>query len=407
MKKMVSGIAWILLVMMIFVRASADDMYSISDIRSQAELIAHWNKDYHAHGRTILVNIPIVVPEANEVPVVEISIQEVFDEKRLNSDSNLSIDSNNRIIDSGLPKRLDANASDDSTCTISRYLDDKYIHIKYNAPSALLGIRPKDYLKCDEQYYFYEELSSDTAYAEDNELTLVEAKGILTDVIKHYYQQNTTDEIFIDYVRIIGRGRKTTSYSSQKLGDYVDYYPTGSYGFSFYNTINDIPILIKSSSMYEDLLKFDIKTDHFGPLSYIANTAQIMSRQSLEVLMFKPQIESIIQADVPLVSLDKVIENIEKQIEDGYIRNVYSLRFGYGCYLNDNSPNTYTLYPVWVLECDYVKSSKAQIKQNSYSDNFRDGYNYTQLTFNAQTGIAVNWAQPNQEDLLCPSIISW
>lgn len=52
--------------------------------------------------------------------------------------------------------------------------------------------------------------------------------------------------------------------------------------------------------------------------------------------------EKRIQADVPLATLDEVMRALEKRIEEGYIRDIYALRLGDVCYLDDTSPDTYT-----------------------------------------------------------------
>ena len=59
--------------------------------------------------------------------------------------------------------------------------------------------------------------------------------------------------------------------------------------------------------------------------------------------------EKRIQEDVPLATLDEVIQALEKKIEEGYIRDIYALRLGYVCYPDDISPDIYALYPAWSL----------------------------------------------------------
>ena len=38
------------------------DMVSISELRQQVEMMGRWTKTYEAHGRTIEVDVPIIVP---------------------------------------------------------------------------------------------------------------------------------------------------------------------------------------------------------------------------------------------------------------------------------------------------------------------------------------------------------
>ena len=42
---------------------ASDDMVSISELRQQVERMGRWTKTYEARGRTIEVDVPIIVPE--------------------------------------------------------------------------------------------------------------------------------------------------------------------------------------------------------------------------------------------------------------------------------------------------------------------------------------------------------
>ena len=48
---------------------ASGDMVSISEFRQQVEMIGRWTKIYEARGRTIEVDVPIIVPEVDEFPV--------------------------------------------------------------------------------------------------------------------------------------------------------------------------------------------------------------------------------------------------------------------------------------------------------------------------------------------------
>ena len=45
------------------------DMVSVSELRKQAEAMGRWTKTYEAYGRTIEVDVPIIVPEVDELPI--------------------------------------------------------------------------------------------------------------------------------------------------------------------------------------------------------------------------------------------------------------------------------------------------------------------------------------------------
>ena len=69
MKKMMA-LFWTLLLFPTLALARGD-MVSISELRQQVEAMGQWTQTYEAHGRTIEVDVPIRVPSAEKVPILE------------------------------------------------------------------------------------------------------------------------------------------------------------------------------------------------------------------------------------------------------------------------------------------------------------------------------------------------
>ena len=125
-------------------------------------------------------------------------------------------------------------------------------------------------------------------------------------------------------------------------------------------------------------------------------------------IQFRPlkKVASVVD-DVPLCTLDEVISSVEKQIEKGNIRNVYEIRFGYCCYLDENEQ--IVLYPVWQIECDYLFNPK---KEQKHYTEMKDtqitlGLDYHTMIVNAQTGEFMDPAELKDNLLKCPDIITW
>ena len=125
-------------------------------------------------------------------------------------------------------------------------------------------------------------------------------------------------------------------------------------------------------------------------------------------IQFRPlkKVASVVD-DVPLCTFDEVISSVEKQIEHGNIRNVYEMRFGYCCYLDENEQ--IVLYPVWQIECDYFFNPKEEQKHYAEMENVRvtQGHDYHTMIVNAQTGEFMNPADLKDNLLKCPDIITW
>ena len=111
-----------------------------------------------------------------------------------------------------------------------------------------------------------------------------------------------------------------------------------------------------------------------------------------------------LEEDVPLCSFDKVQNTVEKLIQNGYIRRVYALRFGYCCYRDVEGGNV--LYPVWQIECDYAFDPA---KQLSPDENYpvMERMHYSTMIVNAQTGEFMNPVKLKDRLLDAPKVTSW
>ena len=108
-----------------------------------------------------------------------------------------------------------------------------------------------------------------------------------------------------------------------------------------------------------------------------------------------------------LQNVDVIINNLEKEIEKGKIRKIYALKLGYCVYFSDEGKNIYTIYPVWMCECDYTESAKEELKKSEQIPDERKQYYYKQLVINAQTGQIEPYLIKKQELAYCPRIITW
>ena len=127
--------------------------------------------------------------------------------------------------------------------------------------------------------------------------------------------------------------------------------------------------------------------------SILLTVVKIGSIYRRRILFYGVTIEkkSVLIDDVPLCSMDKVIESIETKIQEGYIRNVYALRFGYCCYLNEKRGD-YFLYPVWNVECTYIYNPEEgkEYERNMTGVSYVNELNYHTMIVNAQTGEFMN-----------------
>ena len=85
MKKLI--VTFFVLLLVPALATASTNMVSITELRQQAENMGRWTQTYEAHGRTIEVDIPIIVPEAEKLPVVEVEAYYAIRNDRLNREN--------------------------------------------------------------------------------------------------------------------------------------------------------------------------------------------------------------------------------------------------------------------------------------------------------------------------------
>ena len=371
------------------------DMVSVSELRQQVEAMERWTQTYEAHGRTIEVDIPIYIPNEKELAVYDCSAYTEYI-KNPNSDDKNNVYSYNENL-----RELTKENDGTSEADIEVYGKGTELRIMLNNPEDLLGKNKNDNIKIKEYGFYQYQVDDKVTYAENNEMSLEEAEKYLEEIVE-YFIKDEYNGIDIDYIKIAGRGRKTKSYTDEELGEYVDYYPKGSYFFNYYQVLHKIPIMMTIIATLNNKQENKIYGDLFEYWGTTGGICQIMDRNAFWLTVRWMKVEKVHNEKVKLLPIENVISALEKEIEDGHIRNVYSLKLGYIIYLNEESPKTYTLYPMWVLDCDYVETKGGNIKVNPYSQDIRDGFSFERICINAETAEIVDFLNPKTSMLYAP-----
>lgn len=117
--------------------------------------------------------------------------------------------------------------------------------------------------------------------------------------------------------------------------------------------------------------------------------------------------KEIIADDIPLQSFEAAKPDIIALIEEGYIRNIYGIQFGFVAYPDkQHDLKNYVLFPSWVIECEYYDSPDL-VTESVEVPNYSNSQHYRRLVVNAQTGRMLDPRSkgPNRSD--SPKIITW
>ena len=394
--KRFAGMMGALLLMPTLALASGD-MVSVSELRQQVEVMGRWTQTYDTPNGEVSVDIPIIVPEVENVPILQVSAvmgKDVAEEKGLHK----SVDQENAgagifYDDFDILSKLNANVDDAAMifCANPEEIDLAFLQVSHNDPNSM-RMGSWDY---SSDYYYPNEMNPETLFAEENDQPLSAADDVLAVLLQNYYGRENAD-YGVDYVEVRGKARKRVGRTKNDLGAYKKDYPKATYYISFRQKLEGIPIYLeighKMLTTNQTYVTQEVALKCQRIRGIETNTLEYMDETSFILDTTWMREEKQIWEDVPLATLDEVMWALEKRIEEGYIRDIYALRLGYVCYPDDTSPDIYALYPAWICDCIYANSPREQIMENIVTDAFRENFRYEQILVDAQTcAIQAGW----------------
>ena len=376
---------------------ASGDMVSISELRQQVEMMGRWTQTYDTPNGEVSVDIPIIAPEVENMPILQVSAvmgKDVAEEKGLHK----SVDQEDAgagifYDDFDILSKLNADVDDAAMifCANPKEIDLAFLQVSHNDPNSMRG-GSWDY---SSDYYYPNEMNPETLLAEENDQPLSAVDDVLAVLLQNYYGRENAD-YGVDYVEVRGKARKRVGRTKNDLGAYKKDYPKATYYISFRQKLEGIPIYLeighKMLTTNQTYVTQEVALKCQRIRGIETNTLEYMDETSFILDTTWMREEKRIQEDVPLATLDEVIQALEKKIEEGYIRDIYALRLGYVCYPDDTSPDIYALYPAWICDCIYANSPREQIMENIVTDAFRENFRYEQILVDAQTcDIQAGW----------------
>ena len=344
----------LILMMLLPMAASAEQKYyTIGELKDQ--VTERWTNTYETKWRTITVDVQPTVPDVEKMPVIKVKpviwLPEPNGEVEWTAEP--VIWPNNMI--SGI------------------------FELKHG--KALADIKNAD--SEGDDYHF--PLDLERPYAAGNDLTVGDMvrkiKEILPQIKNCHFGIDTENLFWLKITNIYQKGTRIAKLPGYQWIDVM-------------MTLRGVPIL---GHVYNSVLN-----PKDGAMDLIGDGKLTFSMQSddyydLDGRML--QESEVIAEDVPLCSIDPVIAALEKEINAGHIRTIYSLNLGLALF---NVPGTvnrinyvyskeyyqeiqYYAVPMWQCMCIYTESAKKQISQDIIEHPALSMY-YMPLYVNAQTG---------------------
>ena len=291
----------ILLVLIAVGSASAANRVTINNIRE--EVRGGWRQTYEAHGRKIVVDVEIDIPDVSIIPVVRV----------------------------GFPPQLTPNN------------DSGEIYLRKDGIGQVVESRPRVYRG---KGGFYP-ITGPDARAENSPLSLEEAWEFFDELVRFYANQIGP----MDFIRGSEIIRSRSYERVDRTGGLIELNlnaPTsemGNYGLTYNQTFHGVPYIVTEnyiSAAFPSKLRMDLP---------IPSISIMLASKSEYSFTFCPAVEvEILADDIPLAPFSDVKEVFERLIKAGHIREVYDVRLAYRMYVDrDYLGEFFVLQPVWVL----------------------------------------------------------
>lgn len=120
-----------------------------------------------------------------------------------------------------------------------------------------------------------------------------------------------------------------------------------------------------------------------------------------------PKEIGIIEEDVPLLPFSEIESILSQRIENGYIKHLDEIRFGYRIFIDPDQPGSeYVLVPVWVFAGSMRALTDIPFVKEEVV--FMPYKNMSSFAINAQTGEVYTFATEKSEKRnIAPNILTW
>ena len=387
----------------------SSEMVSVSDLCSQVESFGRWTQTYEAHGRTISIDAPIIVPAADTCPIATIERVIPFSDdevKQIVTESE-KIDAHEYELQIGEGEVYEITLRPESSSD-----QDAMNRVFAGVSQGSVSLTPQGYEMPMTTYYAWE-VDPDQIYAEDNPDSADDALAFMQLIMDELFQRN---EIDLTHNRIViyDRLRKVDVRSKMHELPPLEGSPVGHYMITPQQRINGIPVedyihlfLTGTEKDEKRTQKQRLAMSKLNPKLYISYHDQ----DTYSLSASANRIKHVLSDDIPLAPLDDIICTLENEIEAGRIRGVMSLRLCYTMFWYGGEENDVCIYPVWLADCIYSSSSKKEIEFTGYED--ENGISiesmpyFKRIVIDAQSAALFDPSSETLEQITCPDYMDW
>lgn len=333
----------------------------IAQLREQAA--KGWHQSYEACGRTVSVDIPIQLPDADRYPVLTTAYTPMLAAPVVSAWPDATVYQGTGFF------RLDSHSL--------KSVQEMSKQYPQTAPAGM-DVRPI--------FRSLNQLEWDTAYAYNNPSTVRDALATLQAV----WADNFPDVpmAFTPYaVYATGEMRTYSAGLDASSGDPWPY--QGVVMVYFHQVIDGIPVLCLAEHCFAHFREAPHREGNLvmgGTVirQKLPDDATMYCHTLSQCTLVKT---GTLLADLPLCGLDTVIQTYERLIGQGLLREVSSLRLGYAAW--QTAQDSFTLIPVWALT-GYLYPSAETATSVIRQDMDPRTMEYGVILVDAQTGALID-----------------
>ncbi len=358
--------------------ALATQNVTLADIREEAK--DGWHQTYEAHGRTITVDLDILVPLADTVPVLKLELAPQPDDAALAAYDTVEL----------YPL---------GSSVISVVKGDPGNGNIYKKVSGNITDGPTQWMDAPQIDW--------SVHAEDNPMTMQEATDLTMGVIEQLYGPQISGQYEVKNVGAGGKIYRWKGYdgNTAHLTTPLDQPGNiGTYYISLRPVFHDIPVIYGGGGWFSDYTRVELPSEQ--PLGYEAG-AFVTTAQDYSVSIHAVREAEQLHADIPLAPFADVKQALETQIANGRVRTLERLEFGYVQYYDPERVDACWLVPCWVAFGEMYDDAKGEPKL--YKDPEME---FTQkengwLVVQAQTGQLQDTFDPSRTRRYVPETFGW
>ena len=416
-KKLLASFCALLLVPTMAVAST--NMVSISELRQQVEAMGRWTQTYETPTGTLEVDIPILMPDVEECPVITVENDKPFNREMVKEMQNRATRDDVFTV---FPYEMNGrnfeivwgtNGWNGSTADYDEVTD---FSIGTGIWRQTAHVKKSRFFSTPIAARYPWEMDLSESVIRNGNQTVEQVMNNWQELIDAMYPGRDYT-IAPKWIRIYGYTQMDSDEADEGNGHYLITAEQVIGGLPVFGAIYSYgDFQLPYASTPETNKKQEkLRAYATGAFWKTRSILQIRSSSNDDYAanIGMNKVRSVELEDIPLASMEKVMQEIEKEISKGNIRNVYALRLGYMRYSNPDMKDYAWAIPMWVLDCKYITEENREtadsVEENTQDEValIWDAYGFSQIPIDAQTGKMKIITTGDEEAFSVPKVITW